>query len=141
MHKIFYAPRFPFHKAFDMCHPNYDLNDNEFQTLKSPIAGYFSSTSQITESAYDVPLKHGIPIDYDKQRNKDGHTVCLKLCEREWEKKEVDLFSKLVNQNYGYRMYVDDLPSATKYEGQDHYDENIPLGYFPKQTKHELAAE
>ena len=43
--------------------------------------------------------------------------VCIKLGEREWEKKEVDLFSKLVGQNYGYRMYLDDLPSATKYEG------------------------
>ena len=30
MHKIFYAPRFPFHEAFDMCHPNYGLEDGEF---------------------------------------------------------------------------------------------------------------
>ena len=29
-------------------------------------------------------------------------------------------------------MYLDDLPSATKYKGEDHYDENIPLGYIPE---------
>jgi len=28
-------------------------------------------------------------------------------------------------------LYLDDLPSATKYAGRDHYDESIPLGYVP----------
>ena len=41
-------------------------------------------------------------------------------------------FEKLVEQNYGYRLFLDDLPSATKYDGRDHYDEQIPLGYVPK---------
>ena len=27
-------------------------------------------------------------------------------------------------------MFLDELPSATKYDGKDHYDENIPLGYM-----------
>ena len=35
-------------------------------------------------------------------------------------------------------MYLDDLPSATKYAGQDHYDESIPLGYVP-DPHHSIA--
>ena len=33
-------------------------------------------------------------------------------------------------------MYLDDLPSATKYAGRDHYDESIPLGYVPDAKLH-----
>ena len=42
----------------------------------------------------------------------------------------MELFRELVGQGYGYRLFLDDLPSATKYDSQDHYDENIPIGYL-----------
>ena len=35
-------------------------------------------------------------------------------------------------------MFLDDLPSATKYDDVDHFDENIPLGYMAEH-QHEDA--
>lgn len=40
----------------------------------------------------------------------------------------------MVKMGYGYRLYLDDLPSATKYDHKDHYDENIPIGYRSKTS-------
>ena len=40
-------------------------------------------------------------------------------------------FSLLVQQDYGYRLFVDDLPSATIHENHTHYEQTIPLGYVP----------
>ena len=31
---------------------------------------------------------------------------------------------------YGYRMYLDDLPSATVLAGKTYFDTHIPLGYI-----------
>ena len=28
-------------------------------------------------------------------------------------------------------MFLDDLPSATRYDGKDHFGENIPIGFVP----------
>ena len=98
-----------------MCHPGYKKED--VSVAESPIAGYFGTGSRVTTSAYSVPLKHGIPIEFDKEQNKDGHNNCFHLCDREWSVNDSNRFQKLVHQNYGYRLYLDDLPSATKYAG------------------------
>jgi hypothetical protein len=48
-----------------------------------------------------------------------------------WETHQVQQFQKLVTENYGYKMFLDDLPSATLLEGSDvQYAENVPLGYL-----------
>lgn len=134
-----FAPRFPAHQGPDMCLPHH-MNE-DIPTAESPIAGYFGSTSKVTDTAYIVPLKHGIPIKFDEEKHQDGHDKCYFLCEREWSLEEVSKFHKLVRNNYGYRLYLDDLPSATKYAGQDHYDENIPLGYVPEFEEGEDETE
>ena len=42
------------------------------------------------------------------------------------------MFQKLVTENYGYRMYLDDMPSGVALGKRDAlYEENIPVGYFP----------
>lgn len=38
-------------------------------------------------------------------------------------------FSTLVQLDYGYRLFVDDLPSATVQDGKPHYEWLVPLGY------------
>jgi len=49
-----------------------------------------------------------------------------------WSEPEVENFQRLVADNYGYRMYLDDLPSAvTLGEGNTLYEENVPVGFFP----------
>ena len=35
-----------------------------------------------------------------------------------------------MNKGYGYRMFLDDLPSATIMDGTAYYDTHIPLGYI-----------
>ena len=120
--------RYAVSEAFDMCHPSHG---KEAPVVSgSPIAGYLGYSKQLTSSAYAVPLKLGIPTETDSELGQDGHDKCFTLCEREWSRAEVDLFRELVAQGYGYRLFLDDLPSATKYDNQDHYDENIPLGYL-----------
>ena len=68
MMKYNFAPRFPVHEAFDMCHPAYGKNEN-LSVAESPIAGYFGSGSKVTTSAYSLPLSHGIPIEYDVNKH------------------------------------------------------------------------
>jgi hypothetical protein len=36
-----------------------------------------------------------------------------------------------VNKGYGYRMFLDDMPSATVVDGQTHYEWTVPLGFIP----------
>ena len=48
-----------------MCQPNYGLADGEYATADSPIAGYIGRSSKVVNSAYSVPLKHGIPNQFD----------------------------------------------------------------------------
>jgi len=69
MQRFNFAPRFPAHEAFDMCHPGYGKESDSVTVAESPIAGYFGTGSRVTKSAYEVPLKHGIPIDYDKEHH------------------------------------------------------------------------
>ena len=120
MQKVNFAPRFPVNESFDMCNPFF--GDENISSAESPIAGYFGTGSKVVNSAYEVPLKHGIPIKLEG-KTQDGHDKCFSLCKREWSVTDVQRFEKLVGQNYGYRLFLDDLPSATKYDGRDHYDE------------------
>ena len=81
-----YGPRFPVLELFDMCQPDRgkDAATILLEGDASPIAGFFESDNRLIRSAYNVPLKHGIPIQYDAQRQRDGHKKCFTLCEREW---------------------------------------------------------
>lgn len=124
--------RFEVSETFDMCGPDHGKKDHV--VADSPVSGYFGYSHKLTTSPYSVALKHGIPIEYDKQKNQDGHDKCYQLCQREWSLKETKEFEQLVRQGYGYRLFLDDLPSATKYDDKDHYDENIPLGYIAEPT-------
>ena len=126
------APRLPMRSAFKMCGSN-ETPDAHVEMLKeSPISGYLSASSQVYDTFYKVPLKHGIRNQEDKKRGReDGHNTCKMMCTKTWDKAEVPAFQMMVKRGYGYRLYLDDLPSATKYDGQDHYDENVPIGYDP----------
>ena len=35
-----------------------------------------------------------------------------------------------MSKGYGYRMYLDDLPSATVIDGKTYYDTHVPLGFI-----------
>ena len=50
-------------------------------------------------------------------------------------------FSYLVEHDYGYRLFVDDLPSATVLEGQTHYEWTVPLGYIPEASELDTDSE
>ena len=41
---------------------------------------------------------------------------------------ETQRLHKLIKHGYGYRLYLDDLPSGTVDEQKTHFDRNIPLG-------------
>ena len=43
VHRFNFAPRFPVHEAFDMCHPSF--GKESVATSESPIAGYFGLSS------------------------------------------------------------------------------------------------
>lgn len=66
-----------------------------------------------------------------------GHPTCQVLCEEIiWSEAEVLNFQSLVADNYGYRMFLDELPSAiTLGEGDTLYEENIPLGFYPTDSR------
>lgn len=53
------------------------------------------------------------------------------LCdELSWSSNDIQTFQKLVKENYGYKLFLDDLPSATTLPNSEVlYTENIPLGY------------
>ena len=44
-------------------------------------------------------------------------------------------FSTLVQLEYGYRLFVDDLPSATVQDGRTHYEWLVPLGYMLSEDR------
>ena len=135
-----YGPRFPALNLFDMCQPDFGKDANDAADI-SPVAGYFDSNNKVIRSGYNVPLKHGIPLEYDQMRNRDGHKKCFLACEKEWSLEDTRKFEKLVKYDYGYRLFLDDLPSATAYLGHKHYDELIPLGYYPKSSEREPSKD
>lgn len=38
-----------------------------------------------------------------------------------------------MDRDYGYRLFVDDLPSATIVEGMTHYEYTVPLGFVAEK--------
>ena len=54
---------------------------------------------------------------------------CYIVCDSEWTPNDVDQFKNLVRQSYGYRLYIDDLPSKPRYKLKGNAGHNIPLGY------------
>lgn len=58
-----------------------------------------------------------------------------------WDSKQVARFETLVGLEYGYRMFLDDLPSAIRYEHQTHNDWLIPLGYVPPRESTNAAEQ
>ena len=72
------APRYPVSETFDMCSTDHGRQDHI--VADSPIAGYFGYSRRLTTSPFSVPLEHGIPLDFDKEKNRDGHDKCFTLC-------------------------------------------------------------
>lgn len=74
----------------------------------------------------------GMPLDKDgRLPPQAGVSVCKHVCSKYWDFQRVMSFSSLVQQDYGYRLFVDDLPSATVLEGKTHYEWTVPLGFIP----------
>ena len=75
-------------------------------------------------------------MNLDTTSNSSPQTTCIEtLCQTEYN--DVDQYrtvQKLIHEGYGYRMYLDDLPSATVYDNQTHYEENIPIGYIERSS-------
>jgi hypothetical protein len=67
--------------------------------------------------------------------------ICKRVCSKYWDLKKVTRFSALVHQGFGYRLFVDDLPSATVSDGQTHYEWNVPLGFIPDKDPIEDESE
>jgi hypothetical protein len=45
-----------------------------------------------------------------------------------WNEQEVEEVHRLIVENYGFKMFLDDLPSATLIN--QIYSDNVPLGYI-----------
>lgn len=60
------ATRYSVSETFDMC--SSDHGKSEVIVAESPIAGYFGYAKRLTTSPFAVPLEHGIPLDYDKEK-------------------------------------------------------------------------
>ena len=68
LQKVNFAPRFPINESFDMCHPHFGMGEDAAPSAQSPIAGYFGTGSKVVNSAYDVPMKHGIPLKIEGKK-------------------------------------------------------------------------
>ena len=113
-----------------ICRP--DHNRGAFSTSKSQTAGMVSNANVVMSSPYEVDLYDALDVTDENGEKLSGLEVphCVEVCEKEWNRDQVLKFSSLVNKGYGYRLYLDDLPSATIIEGKPHYDTHIPLGYI-----------
>ena len=55
---------------------------------------------------------------------------CTVLCEKVWDEEMIDTFKSNLGFNYGYNMYLDDLPAAVQMHGEKEYGSKIPIGYM-----------
>ena len=55
--------------------------------------------------------------------------MCKMVCTKYWDINKVIKFGDLIAKDYGYRLFVDDLPSATVQDGKTHYEWTVPLGF------------
>lgn len=59
---------------------------------------------------------------------------CIHLCTKSNAVLDIDHFRWLIERDYHYTFYVDDLPSAWKEEGATvKYENGIPIGSFLEQ--------
>lgn len=128
-------------REYDFCNP-----EDGFLLEKvkhSSTTGFFSD--QIMNSAYQVDLQYArLPTDVAGLQTTDGNLppqagvpMCQKLCSKHWDLQKTMRFSTLVQLGYGYRLFLDDLPSATVQDGRTHYEWLIPLGYVIEENKKE----
>jgi hypothetical protein len=118
-------------KSLDfMCHP--DHNTGEFHLEKSRTAGLVSNSNEVVNSPYEVDLYYALHAeDEETEEVLSGLGIphCYSLCDKSWGKDQIAKFYDLVNKGYGYRMFLDDLPSATVMGDSTYYDTHVPLGY------------
>ena len=89
-------------------------------------------------SPYEVDLYYALHTeDEETEEVLSGLDIphCYSLCDKYWSKNQVSKFFDLVNKGYGYRMFLDDLPSATKIGEYTYYDTHVPLGYVRWREK------
>jgi len=55
---------------------------------------------------------------------------CAVLCEKVWDEEMIAHFKRNVGLNYGYNMYLDDLPAAVQMHHDKEYGSKIPIGYL-----------
>jgi hypothetical protein len=89
------------------------------ETLDFFVGPLTSKHGGLEHSFYDLPWcpgkegatgsYYGTPFKYEFGINKPGTETCKKT----WTKEEVDKFIFFSKKEYEYRVYIDDLPSAT----------------------------
>ena len=60
---------------------------------------------------------------------------CIELCLRKHSRKQVEDFKWMIDRDYHYTLYIDELPSAYVSEGQKNssvikYENGIPIGKY-----------
>lgn len=95
-----------FEQIFPMC----GLRHAEKSSL---LGGYFGDSKLLDTPMYTrIDSKQGIVNDADTSNM--CHIVCKDLT---WTTEQVVKLNHMIEQNYSYKMYLDDLPSATDLEG------------------------
>ena len=54
---------------------------------------------------------------------------CAVLCEKVWDSDQISTLKSNIGFNYGYNMYLDDLPAAVQLHDAKEYGSKIPLGF------------
>jgi transmembrane 9 superfamily protein 2/4 len=77
----------------------------------------------------------GTPFDYNLGKNK-----AVETCKKVWTKEDVDRFIFFAQKDYEYKLYLDDLPSATitrdrMDEQLFNYFDGVPLGKYDERSK------
>jgi hypothetical protein len=56
-------------------------------------------------------------------------------CEKSELQPVVDAYRRMIEQEYGYWLVIDDLPGSVRLGGELHYNVPVPLGYSSKVEK------
>lgn len=116
----------------------HDEKTGEFTHKKNRVASMVTNSEEVIDSHYEVNLKYAVA---GRRKERDsalatGYDVphCYQLCTKTWTNAEVLQIQDLIKKNYGYRMFLDDLPSATFINNKTLYDTHIPLGGMTKKN-------
>ena len=74
----------------------------------------------------DFQLGSNLYVDFNMIEASTRET----LCELEWSTSQIQDFRSLVIQNYGYKLFLDELPSVVQFNQTTFLGDNIPLGYI-----------